>query len=140
MPGPGSADRWTRVTLGQRSGRRSVLAGSPPLADLPHVQKLQAEIPDPLQQPVQAGLVELGTECRDAAVPGEVEARERIDRLGVEFADDPDLVALQHGGSLVEFVPGDCAHRLLDPSSAWSEVVFSDRFPAARGRWIMPGG
>lgn len=66
-------------------------------ANLTYVQKFETERPDPFQQPVQAGLIEVGVEYRDRAIRGPVEPRECLGCLVVEFADDADFVTSLHG-------------------------------------------
>lgn len=78
---------WTRASL-VAAGRRS--------ANAAHFDQVKTEKPDPLEHAMQAGLVELSPDHRDAAASGDVQAPEHGGRPLIEPTRDTDLVAREH--------------------------------------------
>jgi hypothetical protein len=67
--------------------------------DAPRVHEVEPERPDPLEQAMQAGLVEVTPEGSDAAGGGDAQAGERRSSRRIELTRDADLVTCGHGTS-----------------------------------------
>ena len=74
-------------------------------ANAARFEQVKAEKPDSLEQAVQAGLIELAPDYRDAAARGDLQAREPGRRPVIEPTRDTDLVAREHKASSSHFFP-----------------------------------
>jgi hypothetical protein len=75
-------------------------------ANAAHFDQVKTEKPDSLEHAMQAGLIELSPDHRDAAASGDVQARERGGRPLIEPTRDTDLVTREHKVS--SFPPSWC--------------------------------
>ena len=74
-------------------------------ANAARFEQVKAEKPDSLEQAVQAGLIELAPDYRDAAARGDLQVREPGRRPVIEPTRDTDLVAREHKASSSHFFP-----------------------------------
>jgi hypothetical protein len=79
-----------------------------------HFDQVKTEKPDSLEHAMQAGLIELSPDHRDAAASGDVQAGERGGRPLIEPTRDTDLVTREHKVSsfpaVLVLLAGNLAH------------------------------
>jgi len=98
-------------------------------ANAARFEQVKTEKPDSLEQAVQAGLIELAPDHRDAAAHGDLQVRELGRRFLIEPTRDTDLVARAHKASLPTV--GNAALRL-----AVSMLVRTAAAHVIRNEWL----